>query len=404
MIYVSKISKSSSLRLPEYSSYLTLVNRKPIMPITAKGGIDAIIVPAGRQSVAIAGVAQLAHKMKTPLVVLCSKDALGKDIAQVLAAYKRLVWYAIDIPEDYSHPLIALTAGSFIPVSGLMPSDVGKKRNIGLIVGKGLGDHILFLDDDVTLQSTGLRAAARMLVQYPIVGFSPHPDSFPDNSVAVHAIRALRRFQLDKRRTIGQHLNGGSLAVNLQTSTSHFPEKVCDEDWLFMYEATARRQVAQLDETFSQAVYDPFASPKRAVQEEFGNIISKGLYDSLKVSAATRLTDERYWKEILKARKQKLEALIEIAQLYKADVGQPEKIHNIVNSLAAALKVNRSISSGQCVAYYRAWHEVDTPNWNKRYAELPASMGVMPMLELLGLLPYTKSSHTHAHDFRNTPE
>ena len=394
----------SRWRLPEYPSYLDLLDGAHSVPTSARGSVDAIVVPAGRQAAAIAHAAQLAQQVGTVLVVLCSHNASAGEAAERLAGYQRLVWYAVDIPSGHSHPLLEQTARSVIPQGLVTRSDLSRKRNIGLILGKGLGDRLLFLDDDIKLQAAGVREAARLLSRYSMAGFRPHQDSFPDNSVAMHALRALRRLQPAGKygfdSPIGQHISGNSLAINPQVVATHFPEGIYDEDWLFMYEATMRRSVARTHETSWQAEYDPFASPERAGHEEFGNIMSGGLYDHLKTSPVPGLRDERYWKGVLEERWEQLGMLCEAAQECSprgrqsdrpesADTTLLQHVPKIERSLMAALEMSRSITPDMCVAYYRAWHDVDRPQWSARYSELPASRGVEHMLGLLELLPHT---------------
>jgi hypothetical protein len=396
MINIPDKNRLNTSSLPEYHSYLDLIDQGS-HSVGTNSTMDIIVVPTGRPAAAITKAAQLAHETSTLLVVLCSKKAAAREVAQQLESYKHLAWCAIDIPNDYTHPMLTLTASTLIPTSSQTSSDISLKRNIGLILGKGAGSRLLFLDDDIHLQAAGLRRAASALSKYSVAGFSPHPDGFPDNSVAVHTIRVFRQFaSQDKGNAspIGQHLNGGGLAVNLDTIASHFPEKIYDEDWLFMHDATTRKQVTRMPETIWQAEYDPFATPQRAAREEFGNIISTGLYDHLKMKTKTNLTEARYWKKILEARRQRLEALYETATTYngvpslKNNQVQLLRMGKISKSLAAAIKINQSITAEQCLAYYKAWYEEDTPIWSKHYAALPAFSGIEQAIEFLGLQPY----------------
>lgn len=335
--------------------YIDLANRTLAMP-TSRGIIDTIVVPASRSTTSIISAAQLASHAGAVLIVLCSRSALADDMAQVLSSFKKLSWYAVDIPADYCHPLLTQTAMDVIPVDIRTGSDTSKKRNIGLILGKGIGNNLLFLDDDIELQEAGLRTGAYMLGHYSMVGFSIHPDSFPDNSVGMHATRKLSRLGLlgDPNDTLpsGQYyLNAGSLAVNLSRLPSHFPENIYDEDWLFLYEPTLQRQTAIVSETWKQAAYDPFIDTKRAAREEFFNFNR---------SPAAREVSSK-------------------------------ELSAVNDCLRAAIEVNRTINSRLCIDYYHAWHEVDLPVWSKNYAQLPSSFGIEHMLMLLNLTPYVRS-------------
>lgn len=396
---------SDSDRLPEYPSYLGLLGHE--RPITAapKDDIDGVIVPAGRPATSILHAANLAEEVGAVIVVLCSNSASADEVAGLLARRDGLTWYAVDIPRGYAHPLLELTARSVVPQQLVTTSDLSRKRNIGLILGRGLGDRLLFMDDDITLRAAGVREAARLLTRYSMVGFRPHPDGFPDNSVDVHALRALRQASsagTDEQEPIGQHISGNSLAVRTSAVVAHFPEGVYDEDWLFMYEATAQRRVTQAATTSWQSKYDPFASPERAAREEFGNIMSKGLYEALKTpggsSGGAELGDERYWTRVIEDRRNRLDSLHGAARAWSLGAAHPtdpiddearRQAPRVERSLGSALEANALVSPDLCVAFYQAWHDVDRPTWNERYSALPALRGIEPMLDLLGLSPST---------------
>ncbi len=383
----------------EYDSYLDLVAKGDI-PITASPvPFDIIVVPAGRPVTSFASAVRLAQEADAPLVVLCSKHAKATDVAKELAAYDKLVWYAVDLPSEYTHPLLSLTASSVIAQAGLLiDSDISIKRNIGLLLGKALGDRVLFLDDDISLQLSGVSEAAALLSRYSIVGFDPDPAGFPDNSVVVHASRALEKLCMPhgpaRISPMKQHVSGGRMAVNLRSFTSHFPECVYDEDWLYMYDALERRDIVMARATSWQAVYDPFATSERAAHEEFGNTISKGLYDNLRVSDRSPLVSEQYWRDILDGRKKRLHTVYETAEMCLAHADEPATVRRIMSSLQAAAHVNRLITPDLCVAYYRAWHLVDTPEWSARFTALPDAMGIQQMLNRLELSHYTVSNVT----------
>jgi hypothetical protein len=196
---------------------------------------------------------------------------------------------------------------------------------------------------------------------------------------------------------IGQHISGNSLAVNLEKCMSHFPEEIYDEDWLFMYDALAGNTVIKARATSRQQPYDPFATPQRAASEEFGNTMSKGLYDNLRSSDRSPLLHKRYWRQVIDSRRLRQEMLLEAAEAFLArsvDVNpaDADRVRHIIGALQAVLEARKTISPELCIAYYRAWYEVDKPQWVQRMSGLPAAEGITSVLERLDLHDFTTAS------------
>ena len=85
------------------------------------------------------------------------------------------------------------------------------------------------------------------------------------------------------RAPLGQAAAGrvrhGSRALGVQCGDLPLPffPDLYNEDWFFFGEAAAHRRLAKVGEA-RQAVYDPYAEPTRASDEEFGDLLAEGLY------------------------------------------------------------------------------------------------------------------------------
>ena len=62
-----------------------------------------------------------------------------------------------------------------------------------------------------------------------------------------------------------------------------FPN-IYNEDWFFFSEEAARRKIAKVGVS-QQEAYDPYEDPLRAAQEEFGDLLTEGLYARLDIDA-----------------------------------------------------------------------------------------------------------------------
>ena len=105
------------------------------------------------------------------------------------------------------------------------------KRNLGLALAKMCQwTRILFLDDDISLSPEKVRSAARLLADYPVVGFQVK--NFPVDSVMGHAKR-LTGWEQDV------FISGGSLLVDPQRLNGFFPS-IYHADWFCVLTMFAR--------------------------------------------------------------------------------------------------------------------------------------------------------------------
>ena len=158
----------------------------------------------------------------------------------------------------------------------------------------------MFLDDDIFgVTLTDLAKIASQLDSHQVTGLISR--SFPDNSVVCHANRLSGRDQ-------DNFVTGAALGVNCAEKPLDFFPDVYNEDWLFFASHAAQGQIISVG-TARQQPYKPFADPKRAVMEEFGDLIAEGLYalfnDGQSLDAATKA----YWNDFIHARRELIERL-----------------------------------------------------------------------------------------------
>ena len=359
----------------DMSTHVTLTrdvseSRPPSVSATA-GRLDAIIVPASRGAAALDAAAHLSGRLEVPLVALCSKNTHWLEAAARLARARRCRALVVDIPSDYHHDWVPTetTAPRFRVASARRSSDLSLKRNLGLLMARlyGLG-KVLFLDDDIGDSVYGRRvgmptATARLLAaeldSRQIAGLTCR--EFPDNSVVCHA-RRLAGYRQDT------FVSGAALAVNCNDQPVPFFPDTYNEDWFFFSPLVAERSLG-LAGTATQTPYDPFADPRRAREEEFGDLLAEGLYSLFEQQAPeinyfARLdaADERYWERYVEARREtlsltrlSLESAVEYA--YDAD-----RCAAALRSLDAAQGQLDRLSAFICADYVAAWAD-DLREW-----------------------------------------
>lgn len=313
-------------------------------------------------------------------------------------------WWAIDMPPGYAIPLVELTSAAKIPqvACRVNPSNLSDKRNVGVALSKMSGlKKILFADDDVEIGSQELRSASLMLFGHTVAGL--RCGSFPDKAVVDHAEVALLRHHRFTSRVPpanAGHASGNSVAVNVQESEIFFPPEIYNEDLFAFYPLYIEQSAALVDGYYHQADFDPFADPDRARTEEFGEILTHGLYQHLQQRSCIDLTDKRYWDGVIAHRHglvkyllagldapQRRENFTVYTELPTFEPAEKEKIRD---SLLAALAVNAMITGKECVDYYQAWR-MDQERWRSYLSCLPDALPVQDALGRLGLNSYTSN-------------
>jgi glycosyltransferase involved in cell wall biosynthesis len=344
--------------------------------------LDAIIVPASRPAVNLDHAITLARKLRCRLVVLCSLSARAREVNELLALRNFNRAIVVDLPDGYVPPKLDLTTSTRVsldlPDNCVNPNgDLSVKRNIGLLLARMLGwQRIFFLDDDIRdLYSSDLREVAMMLGPCDVVGM--RATDFPDNSVVCHG----------NRKTGGDQdifVSGSVLAVHCTDAVPFFPE-IYNEDWFFFYHAAAARRLGRYGRDATQLCYDPFADPRRAAGQEFGDIMAEGLYGLLHQRAGLTSATDDYWRSFLDTRMSFLAGVLARTSLVDPYLGQ-----RIADSVDAAMAWCQVIEPAMCEHYIGLWQQ-DLSVWEQRLRAVPTGLSTRAALGQLDLAPAASS-------------
>jgi hypothetical protein len=264
--------------------------------------------------------------------------------------------------------------------------DTNRKRNLGLAAAR-MTEHsfVLFVDDDVvgltpehvTDALVVLRASSRhRVVSWPL-------RDFPDNSVVHHA----RRDVLGRAQDT--FIGGGALLLRTDGwQPPGFPP-MYNEDWLFLFEPIAKGEVL-LGPDVGQAAFDPYADPRRAAHEEFGDILGEGLYHLLHARLPTDVARHgHYWQSVYRRRGKLLARLVEEARAQAADVVAGDECRRrrsrrIIDAITES-RVQHLRSTPEALAdFVRRWRH-DEETWVSFVDHLPARPTLKEALVHLGL-------------------
>jgi hypothetical protein len=350
---------------------------------SASAGLDAIIVPAARSADNLQTAVDLARAIDTRLIVLCSLSTEANDARALLAENRVTNATVVPMPgKPNKWPLNDLETTGWaqdVPgktVCGGRDSDLSMKRNAGLLLARMLHwESIFFLDDDIRdITADDLRGTVALLGKDSgprTAGMSVK--SYPDNSVVCHARREVGEFQ-------DVFVSGSVLAVNCREPFDFFPD-IYNEDWLFMYRDAAAKRLVTSGSPATQLEYNPFADPRRAAHQEFGDVIAEGLYALLHSDRAAEAADEEYWERFLADRNRVLADVtgrLGLTDLTPADQAA------IRESISAARQVLLTIKPLMCTGYLTAWRH-DLVKWEEVLASLPTASLVEEALGNIGL-------------------
>jgi hypothetical protein len=346
--------------------------------------LDAIIVPGSRRAPNLDQAITLARAAGCWLLILCSRELRGADAVRQLAtrSYRKAI--VIDVPASYSHELFHFPGLSAISRElpeerHLYSTDLSLKRNIGLVMARMLNwRRIFFLDDDIRdVSYPALQSTVNMLGSYAAAGF--WITEYPDNSVVCHANRITGGSQ-------DVFVSGAALAVDSAADIGFFPN-VYNEDWLFFFDYAAEKRLANSGFEVTQLQYDPFAKPRRAAWQEFGDVLAEGLYTLLHLGMAVDEATAGYWGQFLEARRSFLEGVVTRAesapQQYRDQV-----VHRgqLVYSVKRAQKCLQTIDPDLCARYIKRWRE-DLVGWRQQVAQIGGGVSVKEALAELRLAP-----------------
>ena len=339
--------------------------------------VDAIIVPTARPAAYLRSAIQLARDLRCPLVALCSKYAQAAEVVRRVDRHEVDV-IAVDIGEVPAIP--SFNTSAILARSRFeRKTDPSLKRNVGLAIAKMAGwSRILFLDDDILVDcADDVRVSAALLGSYDAVGLEN--TGFPDNSVVCHAYRAVGAIQ-------GTFIGGGALAVATDRVKSFFPN-IYNEDWFFLLDDAKLSQVAVTGKV-DQKAFDPYADPRRARSEEFGDCLAEGVYALLDDGRRVQDADETFWRLFLAHRHQLIASVLtKIPALDRT----PAEIGRMTAALKAAQGRQALIAPEMYVGYLRAW-AADRRRWQSYLKRLP-SRSLIDALAHLGLTAAKAERH-----------
>jgi hypothetical protein len=373
----------------QYETHRQLAGRaRPGNWRVGRTDLDAIIVPASRSADNLDHAVTLAQDAQCWLVVLCSRETRATDVGQLFTDKRFTKGVAVDISDDYRHPLLAfsssdLARGSESPVCVNPNGDLSTKRNLGLLLARMLGwSRIFFMDDDVRgVSLTDLRATVSMLDRYRSVGM--RVTNYADNSVVCHAHRVTGANQ-------DVFVSGSVLAVNCQEPFGFFPE-IYNEDWLFFYDDARAGQLGWSGRDVTQLPYDPFEDVGRAERQEFGDVLAEGLYALLHVGSGIGDVTVGYWNKFMATRKNVLEQIIGRADSVAPEIGQ-----NIVRAVQTAMLRLMQIQPKAFEDYIKAWRD-DLRVWAERLEKVPRAGSLEEALEVL-VLGSAQRGHPTVHE------
>jgi hypothetical protein len=338
--------------------------------------LDAIVVPTVRNAATLRGALWLGGQLGTPVVALCSRWSKTDEAARIAGEMNaRLI--AADVTARAELPHFA-TSKLLSGTKFASHSDLSLKRNIGLAVSKMVGwRRVAFLDDDIDVaEPEDVRTAAGLVRLYNMVALQNV--GFPDNSVVCHAIRRVSAVA-DVGVRQSSFVGGGAMVVPVDRTESFFPN-IYNEDWFFMLSDKHIYPVAATGAVV-QSRYDPYANPRRARAEEFGDCLAEGVYAILDNGGCIQDADKTYWSAFLDDRKQLIERVLGAVPALRLERAEHDRM---VAALKAAQGRREFITPGLCVDYLEAW-SADTDAWRGYLKRLPRVHTAEDALQRLGL-------------------
>jgi hypothetical protein len=348
-----------------------------------RGRIDAIVTPAARPASDLQYVINLSATLSVPLVVLCSKQAQPHQVVRRVQNTFGARALVVEIPENYRLPLdpARTSDAEFRYASGGRSSDLSVKRNLGIVLGRLRGLHkILFIDDDISqLRPQDVERLAGHLDRHPVASMLSR--YFPDNSVVCHA-RRLAGFSQDI------FVSGAVLGVNLRYPELSFFPDIYNEDWFFFARHAAERALPKVGEV-RQTSYEPFADPRRAAQEEFGDLLAEGMYALFDANPEWSFKEQlrvatrpNHWVDF---RESRIELITETRDALRRSEDAAQSVtFDALNSLDAAERQARSFSPELCVEFLEQWL-ADQERWGRLLRHLE----ILPEPEALAALGLT---------------
>lgn len=345
---------------------------------------DAIMVPTNRPVEYLSDCIDLGSRTGIPLIVACSKWVTKYEVIEA-AAQKKVKVFAVDVlprPDNLLEGISFNTSTNkqILAFTSGLTRDLSIKRNLGLVIARICGwKRLMFLDDDIQdVSNTDVAALAAGLDDHNVSVLIP--DEYPDNSVACHANRLGGGEQ-------GKYASAGGMGVRPDRDDLSFFPNIYNEDWFFFSQEAADRKIAEVG-TSRQLEYDPYRDPKRAVKEEFGDLLAEGLYARLDEKKDIPGADAAYWRDFKEIRKEFLrEVATSLARrLKEPDLSSDEqrKIQAARVSIRHAQRQLRRIRPALCYKFIELWL-ADLAEWHCYLTKLPHRDSIEESLDYLRL-------------------
>ncbi len=350
---------------------------------SGRAQFDAILVPTNRLVESLSDCMALALETAIPLIVVCSKRVKKYQVIDA-ARRENVEVFAVDLPSHLANPLdgISFTTSTddyLLALTSGRTRDLSMKRNVGLVIAQMLGwQRLMFLDDDIYgVSKEDVDALASGLNDHTVSVLIP--DEYPDNSVACHAHRLGGGEQ-------GKFASGGGMGVRCDREDLAFFPNIYNEDWFFFAEEAASRKITQVG-TSRQREYDPFEDPRRAVKEEFGDLLAEGLYARLDAHWDISGVDIAYWADFIESRAGFLSEVAKSLMRHpdrSLDNEQGRKVRAAQVSLREAQDQLERIGPEICQKFIDLW-QADLAEWRRYLTKLPRVESLASGLDRLGL-------------------
>lgn len=320
---------------------LSLPKNSPLRGGRPRSELDAIYVPFKGRPERIKELLQSFHGCATPVYLLPSKDC---DLTPIHTS-RRTNTHILET-EDHAFERFfgsLLTSHHKHIYRHYATWDLPMKRSYALTHAiTNRHQKVLFIDDDIRIPNqTWLNIGSKCLDHYAVAGC--FVNNFIDTSVVGHLER-------EAGEDVYSFLSGSFLFLRPSKAIGFFP-CVYNEDWLLMLPHVLNRSICSFG-FVNQVAFDPFDSTRRAVFQEFGEVVAEGLYSLALSEEYERRFEFEMWQRVIAERREVLTALRDRL---------PGPQHRPI--ISAALVANRGILPEDCQAFVSDW-EKDRTSWS----------------------------------------
>ena len=181
-------------------------------------------------------------------------------------------------------------------------------------------------------------------------------------------------------------LSGAALAVDCERN--RLLPRIYNEDWLFFFDAASNGRLANSSLKATQFCYYPFANPRRAAWQEFGDVLAEGLYALLHLGLGIQDAKHGYWPSFIEARRNFLEEIASRSSNAHQNI-QAELLASVQSAQKCLLKIEPDL----CERYIQLWRQ-DLDDWKRRMAGIPEVPSIEVALEDMRLSVPVPESRT----------